>query len=61
MKMNSLKNVYSLQGSQGCLSAIKGLFGSDSSKSTKFGPEVKNAIWFTFLPGPKTGADVNHT
>jgi len=28
--------------------AIKGLFGSDSSKSTKFGPEVDNTIWFTF-------------
>ena len=30
--------------------AIKGLFGSDSSKSTKFGPEVDKAIGFTFLP-----------
>ena len=35
--------------------AIKGLFGSDSSKSTKFGPEVDNAIRFTFLLSAKTG------
>ena len=33
--------------------AIKGLFGSDSSKSTKFGPEVDNATGFTLLPGAK--------
>ena len=33
------------------VSAIKGLFGSDSSKSTKFGPEVDNATESTFLPG----------
>ena len=36
--------------------AIKGLFGSDSSKSTKFGTEVDDTIWFTFLPVAKTGA-----
>ena len=30
--------------------AMKRLFGSDSSKSTIFGPEVDNAIEFTFLP-----------
>ena len=32
---------------------IRRLFGSDSSKSTKFAPEVDNAIRFTFLPGAK--------
>ena len=26
------------------------MFGSDSSKNTKFGPEVDNTIWFTFSP-----------
>ena len=36
--------------------AIKGLFGSDSSKSTKFGPEGDNATETTFLPGSKMGA-----
>ena len=36
--------------------AIKGLFGSDSSKSTKYCTTVDNAIWFTFLSGAKTGA-----
>ena len=47
--------------------AIKGLFGSDSSKSTKFGPEVDKAIGLTFLPGADEAAilakfwlDVNH-
>ena len=29
--------------------ATKGLFGSGSSKSTKFGPEVNYAIGLTFL------------
>ena len=36
--------------------AIKGLFGSDSFKSSKFGLEVDNDIGYTFLPGAKTGA-----
>ena len=30
--------------------AIKRMIGSDSSKSTKLGPEVDNTIWFTFFP-----------
>ena len=34
--------------------AINGLFGSDSSKRTNFGPEVDNTIRFTFLRGTKT-------
>ena len=34
---------------------IKALFGSDSYKNTKFGPNVDNVIWFTLLPGAKTG------
>ena len=34
--------------------AIKGMFGSDSSKNTNFGTEVDNAIGFTFLPCAKT-------
>ena len=38
--------------SQGC----QGYFGSDSSKSTKFGPEIAHAILFRFLMGAKTGA-----
>ena len=42
-----------------CVKAIKGLIGSDSSKSAIFCPEVDNAIWFTFLPGAKR-LDVNH-
>ena len=40
------------QYSQGC----KGYFGSDSSKSTKFGQKVANVILFGFLMGDKTGA-----
>ena len=32
---------------------IRRLFGSDSSKRTKFAPEIDNAIGFTFLPGAK--------
>ena len=34
---------------------IKALFGSDSYKSTNFGSDEDNAIWFTLLPGAKTG------
>ena len=38
--------------SQGCY----GYFGSDSSKSTKFGPDVAHVILFGILIGAKTGA-----
>jgi hypothetical protein len=37
--------------SQGC----RGFFGSDSSKSTKFGPDVAHTILFLFLVGAKVG------
>jgi len=42
--------------------AINGLFSSDSSKSTKFGPEVHNAVGFTSLPAKTVvfRLDVNH-
>ena len=36
--------------------AIKGLFGSDSSKSTKFGPEVDNANMVYIFAGPQDRA-----
>ena len=36
--------------------AIKGLFGSHSSKSTKFSPEVAHVILIGFFMGAKTGA-----
>jgi len=35
--------------------AITGMFGSESSKSTKVGTEVDKAIGFTFLPGRHHG------
>jgi hypothetical protein len=35
--------------------ASNGLFGSDFSKRTKFGPDVVNTILFRFLMGAKVG------
>ena len=37
------------------LRALKGWFGSNLSKSTKFGPDVAHAILFRFPPTAKTG------
>jgi len=34
--------------------AIKELFGSDSYKSTKFGPEVDNAVYICEFPDHET-------
>ena len=38
--------------------AIKRLFGSDSSKSTKFGPEVDNANIVYIFAGPQDRAAI---
>ena len=48
----SKNSLYTKMLLKGCL----GYFGSDSSKSTKFGPEVSHVILFGSLTGAKTGA-----
>jgi hypothetical protein len=42
--------------SQGC----KGFFVSNSSKSTKFGPDVAHTILFLFLVGANVGTPGDH-
>jgi hypothetical protein len=42
--------------SQGC----RGFVGSNSSKSTKFGPDVAHTILFLFLVGANVGTPRDH-